>query len=559
MGQTEITYAWAPITKAERQEDGSVIVTGQLTDAGRDRDGQAMSQEWLDRAVPKWFDESGNIREQHNAHSAAGVGIGLVRKADGAYILQSRITDPVAAAKCVPAADGERAVYQGYSIGIRQPRLSFEKAEFPAGEVVDGYICESSLADRPSNPRSLFAMAKSDGPDEEPYLVGEEVELDGPAPTQDAEPDEVDKVDDIVKMADEDGDAGYDHPYGGENNWAAWDEAHKGLGRVGTRVVATHPGGGTVTGHVVQRKDNGMLTIAHQGTLFDVSRESVAHAAGDNRVPGTGRPEPPRTSLRGVPKLGDMVNHHVDKKPKTPKELDPDTRDAARRQAEHDETERLGRSAMGEGMFAAAVRQATAANARRLARAKTEEPDLAKSAKARKKITKAAAALVKKRAAALGIDADMDSDDSVQKIESLGLLLKAAGWILDDLCPSEAPAIFKTDAPEEFTDMDKSEVAAMITAAITDATKGFEQLVSDAVAGLAGRLEKVEASPVPGGPQQMRSSGQLQLARTSEVKRATEDRIASLEQRANMIKSEDPELSRGYFEQAQELRRRLNP
>jgi hypothetical protein len=173
----EKTYAWATIEKAEPQADGSVLVTGAMSDAGLDRDGQGMNQVWLDKAAKDWFDESGNIREMHDRHSAAGTGVNVARKADGTWMLQSRIVDPVAAKKCLRGPNGERAVYQGYSIGVRNPRISFEKAEYPAGEVVDGYICEVSLADRPSNPRSLFTMVKADA-DGSPIVVEEPEEED---------------------------------------------------------------------------------------------------------------------------------------------------------------------------------------------------------------------------------------------------------------------------------------------------------------------------------------------------------------------------------------------
>lgn len=639
----EITYAWAPINKAEPQEDGSVIVTGQLTDAGRDRDGQAMAQEWLDEAVPKWFDESGNIREQHNAHSAAGVGIGLVRKSDGAYVLQARITDPVAAKKCVPAAEGERPVYQGFSIGIRQPHISFAKAEFPAGQVTGGYICESSLADRPSNPRSLFTMAKSDGIDDEPYLVGEEVEVEGPAPTQDQEPAEVDKADgskvrkakkskakptgvDVdgdgdldtdatdndgkkgpaspdVSKADEDGDPGYDSPLGGGNNWAAWDAEHRGMGhvtqgnqtpiKISDKVNFPHPQGGTATGHVFA-VNGGKSVVAHKGELITVKTADLKHAG---EKPTGGWPTPMNTSGHGVSPVHSQPERASKQSAgKIPAELMPEARDAARRAKDQQSVEDEGWRGFTQGLMDAQHRQIAAFNARKKAEAaalgKSEVPDLTKYVpkKLRKQYAKtgvamsngdfpipdrghltsaiglvnnykgdkaAAVAHIKDRAAKLGVDVDMDADDTLAKVEAVGMLLEAAGWLIDEMIPGPDPILFKADTPREFTDMDKTEVAAMITAAITDATKGIEQLVGDKIAELTGRLDKVEASPVPGGPIQMRSPGQSLLARKDEVKRMTEDRIASLEQRALLTKSEDPHLSRGYQEQADLLRSRL--
>jgi hypothetical protein len=164
-------YAWAPITKSVKQDDGTLMVYGPASDASLDRDGQRMNQAWLDKAVPRWYAEGANIREQHDPKRAVGVGVGLERADTGAWMLVSHIVDPVAVKKV------ETGVLKGYSIGIKEPKLQMGKAEAPNGEVVDGYICETSLADRPSNPGMLFTIAKADSaegglqPVENPTIV----------------------------------------------------------------------------------------------------------------------------------------------------------------------------------------------------------------------------------------------------------------------------------------------------------------------------------------------------------------------------------------------------
>lgn len=153
---TTTAYAWAPITKTETQDDGTLMVYGPATDAGVDRDRQKMDQAWLDKAMPAWMAEGGNVRGQHNPQDAVGVGVGLTRADDGTHNLAAHVVDPVAVKK---VATG---VFKGFSVGIKDPHITFGKADAPAGVVDGGTICEVSLVDRPSNPRTLFTMVKAD-------------------------------------------------------------------------------------------------------------------------------------------------------------------------------------------------------------------------------------------------------------------------------------------------------------------------------------------------------------------------------------------------------------
>jgi len=155
-------YAWAPITKVEDQDDGTVVVYGPATDAGLDRDKQRMNQDWLDAAMPAWMAEGGNVREQHDAKRAVGVGVGLSRAEDGSHMLAAAVVDPVAIMKVRPGPNGRPPVLKGFSVGIKDPQLAFGKADAPNGEIIGGSIIEVSLVDRPSNPRTLFTMVKAD-------------------------------------------------------------------------------------------------------------------------------------------------------------------------------------------------------------------------------------------------------------------------------------------------------------------------------------------------------------------------------------------------------------
>lgn len=154
----ELTYAWAPITKAEEQDDGTFMVYGPAASSHLDRDRQRLNADWLDKAMPAWFADGANVREQHDAKRAVGVGVGLVKgDGDSGHMLASHIVDPVACLKV------KHKVLKGYSVGIKNPKVKLGKADAPGGEVVDGDIVEVSIVDRPCNPTTLFELAKADG------------------------------------------------------------------------------------------------------------------------------------------------------------------------------------------------------------------------------------------------------------------------------------------------------------------------------------------------------------------------------------------------------------
>lgn len=162
-------YAWAPITKVEEREDGTVLVSGPATDGGLDRDKQRMDQTWLDGAMPRWMAEGGNVREMHQRTSAVGVATGLSRRDDGTHDLTALVVDPVAVKKV------QYGVLQGFSVGIKDPRIDFGKADAPNGVIVGGDIIEVSLVDRPANPRTKFMVAKADAAGD---LVDADAELE---------------------------------------------------------------------------------------------------------------------------------------------------------------------------------------------------------------------------------------------------------------------------------------------------------------------------------------------------------------------------------------------
>lgn len=152
----DLTYAWAPITKTEEQADGTLMVYGPAASSDLDRDQQRLNAEWLDRAMPEWA-QYGNVREQHDAKKAVGVGVGLSKADDGSHHIAAHIVDPGAVTKI------KTKVLKGFSVGIKNPKVTLGKSDAPGGEVVDGTICEISVVDRPCNPNTLFEIAKADG------------------------------------------------------------------------------------------------------------------------------------------------------------------------------------------------------------------------------------------------------------------------------------------------------------------------------------------------------------------------------------------------------------
>lgn len=154
----DIAYAWAPITKAEEQDDGTYMVYGPAASSHLDRDHQRLNPDWLDQAMPAWFDQGANVREQHDSRRAVGVGVGLAKgDGDSGHLLASHIVDPIA---CLKVKHG---VLKGYSVGIKNPKVKLGKSDAPGGEVVGGDIVEVSIVDRPCNPTTLFEIAKADG------------------------------------------------------------------------------------------------------------------------------------------------------------------------------------------------------------------------------------------------------------------------------------------------------------------------------------------------------------------------------------------------------------
>ena len=147
-----VIASYARIVKQEKQQDGTLKVYGKATDDSLDIDNQICDEEWLQRAMPDWFQSGGNIREQHS-NIAAGVAVDYETKSDGHYIT-ALVVDPVSVKKV------ETGVLKGFSIGIRGPRV-IRDTKAANGRIIDGQIVEVSLVDRPANPNAKLMLAKA--------------------------------------------------------------------------------------------------------------------------------------------------------------------------------------------------------------------------------------------------------------------------------------------------------------------------------------------------------------------------------------------------------------
>jgi len=171
----DFATSYAAIVKADKQEDGSLMVYGKATDDSIDMDNQICDATWLDSAMPAWFKSGGNIREQHS-NIAAGVAKEYEAKTDGHYIT-AHVVDPVSVKKV------EAGVLKGFSIGIKAPRVVRDQ-KAANGRIIDGQIIEVSLVDRPANPNAKLIMAKSVEGESSLVQVEELHEYKAPLPSE---------------------------------------------------------------------------------------------------------------------------------------------------------------------------------------------------------------------------------------------------------------------------------------------------------------------------------------------------------------------------------------
>ena len=151
---------FAPITKAEMQADGSLLIDTRITSESEDDQGEILDYAASKAAVGDWMAWA-NVREMHQP-SAVGIAVGsasddVTKTIDGTL----RVVDPVAIAKTLAG------VYKGVSVGGRRLAVATEKVgDRSVRRVTKWSMSELSLVDRPSNPDATFLLAKRAEADE---------------------------------------------------------------------------------------------------------------------------------------------------------------------------------------------------------------------------------------------------------------------------------------------------------------------------------------------------------------------------------------------------------
>jgi hypothetical protein len=140
--------------KVEKQDDGTMLVSGVASSEAVDSDGETITAEAMKAALPDYM-KFGAIREMHQP-IAAGSALKCEVDAEGVTHLEAKIVDPTTVMKI------EEEVLKGFSVGGKiTGRDKLNKT------IITGIrLTEISVVDRPANPEAVFKLAKVDGADE---------------------------------------------------------------------------------------------------------------------------------------------------------------------------------------------------------------------------------------------------------------------------------------------------------------------------------------------------------------------------------------------------------
>lgn len=142
------------ITKAEEQEDGTLVVQGIASTESPDKQGDIITAEAMRKALPEYL-KFPTIREMHQSTSAAGTALAVEVDEENITKLEALVVDPVAIKKI------QTGTYRGFSIGGSIPK---DGGRDPKNKRIVRKInlTEISLVDRPANPDATFTLAKFD-------------------------------------------------------------------------------------------------------------------------------------------------------------------------------------------------------------------------------------------------------------------------------------------------------------------------------------------------------------------------------------------------------------
>jgi hypothetical protein len=140
---------YAPITKIEDRDDGTLFVAGVASAESVDSQGEVITADAMKAALPDFFKHgSGNLREMHQMVAAGRVDKAEVGD-DGKTYIECIVVDPVAVKKV------QTGTYKGFSVGGR----ALNKSD---GVISALRLTEISLVDRPANPDSVISVWKAD-------------------------------------------------------------------------------------------------------------------------------------------------------------------------------------------------------------------------------------------------------------------------------------------------------------------------------------------------------------------------------------------------------------
>ena len=137
-----------PISKIEKQDDGSRLISGYASTPTKDLDGEIVSLDAIKNALPDYM-EWGNIRQMHQP-----MAVGTAKEAhvdDIGLWLKGKIVDPA----CIKLIDEE--VLKGFSIGGNVVKKNGDT-------ITELSLIEISVVDRPANPDARFEIIKAAKP-----------------------------------------------------------------------------------------------------------------------------------------------------------------------------------------------------------------------------------------------------------------------------------------------------------------------------------------------------------------------------------------------------------
>lgn len=521
---SDTAYAWAPITKTVKDDDGTLLVYGPAASSALDRDRQRLDEAWLDSAMPRWMAEGGGVREQHDAKRAVGVGVGLSKGDDGAHYLTARIVDPVAVKKI------EHGVLRGFSVGIKAPKVQMGKADAPNGLVIGGDVIEVSVVDRPANPECRFDMAKADDAGElqlvEDAQVVEKTE-EAASPQISVADTALTELDlrDVVEKA---------------------DLSAAGRRKAAASGAAMKDGSYPITTKADLRK--AVKAVGRGGDDHDAIRRHIikrAKALGlEAMVPDDWNPDGSITKADTVAKAEEVL--------RTVRGLLPDLA-----KADDGEVGNESSDIDGAQQAIAAIAQLIIAEAEMLAQGNLNEAcDIRLLLDA---VSSLSWFLEREQAEDVGADSPAlaladTTEEPVVTTDTTQAPTAAADAEKADT-PEARPdtAAPQTTEPDQGPDTLKADIADLVKAAVAEANKAAEERLDALAADLAkahSELDAIKALPAPGGPVLARTATQQQQARNADADRLRAE-AKHLLAKADAVS--DRNLRDGYTERAHAL------